>query len=156
MLKIVPASREHIMPFTMFLRSEDRLELKTASEGAPTWVSLTNCLAESDTALAAFDGNGHPVMLGGIKKVGPTGYVWGVATDAIKDHIRDIAFLTKPLFTSWFTRFGVNELRNHSLATNTLHHRWLKWAGAVFGKPEPVGPNGELFVPFTIHRTDYV
>lgn len=140
-----------------FLRPEDVEELRVASGRDDTAATVMDCVERSDVAYIAYDGN-DPVMIGGITaKDRPFGIVWGVATPRIIKNFREIATLTKPVLRDWFLMFPEMKLMfNHSMTVNTVHHRWLRWAGAELFPPVPRGPNGELFTPFLIRRSTYV
>jgi len=143
-------------PLSTRLREEDVEELHIASRGRSTLESLQVCLDNSDVTYISETDEG-PVMFGGINVRDTLGIIWGVATPLIRKNFKTIGALTRPVLRDWFLMFPeVRLMFNHSLTANTVHHRWLKWAGAELFPPVPRGPNGELFTPFIIRRSTYV
>lgn len=156
-MMIFKASSADARDFSESLRKEDVEELRVASRGMETEDSLLWSIANADVAYAAYTNDYRPVMLGGITARDTLGIIWGVATPLITKNVKTIATLTRPVIRDWFLMFPeVRLMFNHSLTANTVHHRWLKWAGAELFAPVPKGPNGELFTPFVIRRSDYV
>jgi len=47
-----------------------------------------------------------------------------------------------------------HQLYNYVDVRNDASIRWLTWAGALFGKPEPYGVEQRPFIPFTLTKSE--
>jgi hypothetical protein len=82
--------------------------------------------------------------------------IWACGTPEILKHKRAFVSNSRRTIERWFReRPGVDFFMNFSHASNSAHHRWLEWCGAEMLPALPMGPLGELFMPFTIRRTKY-
>lgn len=140
----LPSDAEEI---SFLLRPADRREIISCSGGDPL-DRLVRAIAVSDRSWVAVDPSGTPVVLFGVAPVGPgVGSPWMVCTPAIRDHGRQIARLTRPLSGALHANYAV--LTNFSDCRNTLHHRWLRWAGFSFtGVTTEYAHDGSPFVEF--------
>lgn len=137
------------------LRKEDAHEISMAAGRVPIATRLRENVELSTVSYVATSGD-QSVILGGIAVRQNFAAVWAVGTPLVSRHIRDIAAQTKPMIASWFEMFPeVLLMGNFSLASNTLHHRWLKWAGATMLPEIPLGPSGAYYVPFYFAREGY-
>lgn len=83
--------------------------------------------------------------------------IWMLATDEIENYSQTFLRNSKRMIRYLFEITGANRFYNYTYAKNKLHHRWLRWCGAVFG-PETilVGPDEKQFLMFVINRNEYV
>lgn len=128
MLKIRRATLDDVNSLAPRLREEDKTELKAVGHKDPIEALLygLNC---KDPTYVAEDEEGLPqIIFGTAPSPDPAvGYVWMVATEALKDHWIQVLRETRP----WIDRIRghYSLLANIVHADNKVHIRWLQWAG---------------------------
>lgn len=98
--------------------------------------------------------NGTPlVMLGLVKRdmLTGSGVVWMLGSDEVMKHKKDLLRQTKPLIDEMLTICP--RLCNMVHNKNRSSIIWLKWLGFTINEPIPHGPDGELFHPFYLERS---
>lgn len=130
MLRAVPATLAHAADLLPTLRPEDRREI-TSSSGLTAEASLARAVAVSERAWAALDDEDRVVLIFGVARMSKVvGSPWMLASTKINAHARQIARLTRPLVDALQVDFPI--LVNAADCRNTLHLRWLRWAGFTF------------------------
>jgi hypothetical protein len=140
------ASRRDCFAMAPILREADQGEC--AAHGVFPLDALLRGLDTSTLAVALEDDEGRSFAIYGVGPLSQPGRgaPWMLGTDAIKDN------------WVWFLRNTPEMIRNaHSAyphlynlvdARNTVHIRWLEWAGFTFGRTVPFGPLGLPFHEF--------
>jgi hypothetical protein len=139
------------------LRAADVRELM-ATYGHTRFLSgLERSVHLSEEALVGAPFGSRPALLWGIRQFTPrAALIWACGTPEILKHKRAVVENSRKIIARWFVeRPGVDFFMNFSHASNAAHHRWLEWCGAEMLPALPMGPLGELFMPFTIRRTKY-
>lgn len=128
------------------LREADIQEMK-ALDGSEPYPALVESLSSSVLAKVMVDDEGMPFGIYGVSPSDPecsdctVGTSWMLGTEDLKKH------------SLWFCKNHLRELDemhdhfpifgNFADVRNTVHIRWLKWAGFKFGRKVPHG--GTLF-----------
>ncbi len=147
MLRPAPATLEHVAQLAPRLRDADRREL-ISSTGQDPQLVLSAALGVSDNAWAALDQEDNVVFLYGVAPGGAgEGFPWMVAADAVLIHARFIARHTRTFVDGMNAHYPL--LRNFADCRNTLHLRWLRWAGFTFTRiTTEFSKDGTPFVEF--------
>lgn len=130
---IEPAWHDGVMEISWNLRSEDEREIQAASGMHPSDV-LPYCI-NKDTHIwrippCQYGDNSTLVAVFGIDDHGAIGVPWMVATREIEAHQMYFLRRCRQIVNEWSTRWPL--LTNCVDARNTLHIKWLKWAGFEF------------------------
>ncbi len=145
---IVPAEAAFAADLAPRLRDADVAEL--AANGRAPLEALTRCLGLSSLAFGIVAA-GRPIALYGFAPVSETtACPWLLAADELSTvHrswlLRNTQRIVKSGDHIW------SHHRNRVDARNTVHVRWLSWAGFTLEAPEPFGPFSLPFRAF--HRT---
>jgi hypothetical protein len=148
---VVPAQAEHIAPIVAKAREADKRELWALARATPL-----QCLRYGfKHSRAAFTGriDGEPVCMFGAtayNELGGIGVPWMVTSTGLDPLGAQKALLR-------LSRPGVAELRRqYPVLVNVVHGdnaaaiRWLRWCGFTIHPAQPMGPDSELFHPFTL------
>jgi len=137
------------------LRDADREEVLAASDDV---LGALRESADLSYYVKIIDASGKPMGIFGIADFSSERQaIWMVATDEILEHSQKLARYSKVMIRRLFEISGAEQFVNYTYAKNTLHHRWLKWCGAVLGTvPVTVGLKGKEFLPFVIERNTHV
>lgn len=132
------------------LRKSDEAELKAATPGEEIVDILLTGIMYSDPAYV-LDYYEDPVLMFGViphESREDTGIIWAVGTDNVRKVRREIVKFTR----EWLKNLGVGYkyLTNMVDARNTVHIRWLQWAGAQFHRSVSHPMNGLEFLEFSI------
>ena len=145
MLTVRQATPQDAISLASRLRKEDLKELQAVGSLTPE-ESLLFGFTSPDPCYVAVDENDVPHILGGVYPSHDQfiGYVWLVASDALSDNWVWVLRNSK----YWIERIQghYKVLANVVHAENTLHIKWLRWAG--FTVLREVKFNGELFYEF--------
>ena len=145
MLKVRLATLEDVHSLASRLREGDLREIDAVGRDTPL-ESLMLGLQSPDPTYVAVDGDDVPHIIFGTH---PTpdkflGLVWMMASDSIQDHWVQVLRETKPWVNKLRGRYEV--LANAVHKENTLHIKWLRWAGFTFLQEFTV--NGNTFYEF--------
>lgn len=148
---IVPGVRDMAHDLAPHLRAADAGELR--ANGRQPLEGLLRC-CDVSAQLSAITLGARPLALFGFADLGEgTGCPWLLGSDElVTDHRVWFLRHTPEIVSSGdhrWTRFW-----NRVDARNSLHVRWLRWAGFTVDPPAPHGPYGLPFHP--IHRTTAV
>lgn len=140
------ASRRDCFAMAPLMRGADRDEC--AAHGV---LPLDALLTGVDTATAAYtlEHDGRPFAIYGVGPLSRPGWgaPWMLGTDAIKDNWVWFLRQTPEMVRSVHAAYP--HLYNLVDARNTVHIRWLKWAGFDFGVVTiPAGPRSLPFYQF--------
>lgn len=131
MLTVRRATPEDAVDMASRLREADLKEILAVGRSSPE-ESLLVGLESPDPCYVAVDEDDRPQIIFGTVPSHEhfLGYVWMMATDAIKDNWVQVLRETKP----WVDRIRghYHVLANAVHADNHVHIRWLRWAGFVF------------------------
>lgn len=146
MLRLQRAWLGHVGLILPTLRPEDYQEIASASGKHPGAILAQG--VGMGKSWAALDEEDNPVLLFGVAPGGVgIGIPWLVASTGIVRHGRQIARLTRPLVDAMNEGYPV--LRNFADCRNTLHLRWLRWAGFTFLQTSTdFAADGSPFVEF--------
>lgn len=148
---VVLAESSHIAPIVANVREADRLELWAMARATPDQC-LRYGLQHSRTAYTGRI-DGVPVCMFGATPyslLGGIGVPWMVTATGLDRFSAQKALLrhSKP---------GVLELRRQfPILVNAVHAgnaaaiRWLRWLGFTIHPVQPMGPDSDLFHPFTL------
>lgn len=153
MLTIRPATLDDVRALAPRMRPEDAAEcwaiaeqtpLQALMEGVRTSVESYSVL-HADEVIAIY-GVGSCLFRG-------VGIVWMLGSDGIKRHSRDFLRQTRDQVRDLLTRWDV--LTNIVDERNTIHIRWLAWAGFSFTRRHPdMGHENRPFIEFTQYSKD--
>ena len=145
MLTVRAATESDILSLAPRLREADLLELKAWGERDPVQ-ALMEGLHSPDGCFVAVTPDDVPQIIFGTTPSSERylGFVWMMGTDAIKTHWVQVLRETK----MWLNRIRGDYLvlANAVYAKNTLHIKWIRWAGFVFLRKLSI--NGEEFYEF--------
>lgn len=130
------------------LREADKAEIK-AHSGIDPVVTLDHARRSGDRVRVVCLPNGVPAAIYGVNptSVEGLGSVWMVATNQF--HLLHRQFLRECREEIEDLGQGYRALFNYTDARNTVHHRWIKWAGFTFIKRhERFGVEGRPFLEF--------
>jgi hypothetical protein len=127
------------------LRQADLEEL-TASTDLPPLEALLYSIETTPETWACVDDDGQPFALYGTGREEDHGAPWMLGTDGIERHWRWFLRNT-PRIIEDVSR-GYPLLFNAVDARNTVHVRWLEWAGFTVLPDTFPGPKGHPFHPF--------
>lgn len=150
MLTVRQATEEDVYDIAQRLREADLKEIRAAGYDSPEEPLLLG-LRSPDSCYVAVDNDRPLIILGTCP--GPhegLGIIWMMATDDIQKHKVRVARQTRPLVDALGARYKV--LANAVHADNTLHIRWLKWAG--FKILREFTFNGNRFYEFAMTTRD--
>ena len=126
-----PATEADVAFIAPRLRPADLLEIG-ASVKADPYDALLRGLHSPDGCFVAETAAGVPVLIGGTSPSDSPllGYVWMMGTQEVETHWLRVLRNTQ----SWIQQFkgDYQLLANAVHEGNTLHMRWLKWAGFSF------------------------
>lgn len=145
MLKVRLATLEDVHSLAPRLREADLREIE--ANGRETALeSLLAGFNSPDPTYVAVDENDVPHIIFGTHPSPEEflGIVWMMATDSIKDHWVQVLRETKPWVNKLRGRYKL--LANAVHKDNTLHIKWLRWAGFNFLQEFTV--NGHTFYEF--------
>lgn len=146
MLTARQATREDVLYIAPRLRRADMREIE-AGGGDPVG-SLLQGLESPDGCYVGVDDEDHPVLIFGTNPSPDPhlGWVWMMATDAVRKHRRQLLRETR----QWVLQIGrkYRVLSNAVHADNTLHIRWVAWAGFTF--INRFNFNGQDFLEFAL------
>lgn len=86
------------------------------------------------------------VCIFGVAGEGEIGAPWMLASPLLKDIRRSFVRECKEYLEEMSKGYSI--LTNVTWAKNIEHHRWLNWLGFILEDPRPMGPDGELYIPF--------
>ena len=154
-LYAVPSTLAHAAELAQDLRMEDAREIVSSSGKDPAF-ALASAVSRSELARTALDGDGRPVLIFGVARLGPgLGSPWLMASPKVAAHGRQIARLTRPLVDALQDDYPV--LTNYADTRNELHLRWLRWAGFSLTRVTTAyATDGTPFVEFIRIRNHHV
>lgn len=148
---VVPASAEHIAPIAGDARAADTVELwaqaRTTPEDAMRRGMKLSALVFTglidDAPVCMFGATPYSMLAG-------QGVAWMVGSNGLNPLRAQKALLreSKQALGVLLKRYPL--LFNAVDDRNEATKRWLRWMGAVFLEPVPIGHDGELFRPFFI------
>lgn len=140
-----PATESDVKYIAPRLREADKTEMNAAGH-TDHLEGLLECLEGSTSCYVAVDESDLPVMIGGVAPSPESfvGYGWMMATTDIDKHWVSILRNTHQWINTY--REGYKVLTNLVHEKNTLHIRWLRWAGFCFLRRVEV--NNEGFYEF--------
>lgn len=131
MLTVRRAFPEDAVDLAKRLREADLLEIQAVGSKSPE-DSLLLGVRSPDGCYVAVDETDTPHIIFGTYPSHEhfLGYVWMMASDALKEHWVQVLRETRP----WIERIRghYRVLANAVHAENTTHIRWLRWAGFTF------------------------
>ncbi len=153
-LHIRSAVHEDLAVIAASIREEDETEI-IASGFENTEEALEHSFENSSAAYCLEGPDGIPLAVFGVVPQGGlhTGRacVWMLGTTEISKKKKSFAKLSKPMIAQLLGLYPV--LSNIFDARYYKTIRWLRWCGAKFGEPYPLGINRELFRKFEIRRS---
>ncbi|MBX6334126.1 hypothetical protein IRY61_02160 [Candidatus Saccharibacteria bacterium] len=146
MLIVRPATVSDVESLAPRLREADLLEIRAAGSETPLEVLMEGLESPDGCWVAVTEDDDIPHVIFGTapSPVPFLGFVWMMASDEVRTHWFQILRETRP----WVARLGekYEALTNVVHAKNTLHIRWIKWAGFTFLRELEI--NGESFYEF--------
>lgn len=143
-IRVVPTNLKHIGELSNTMRQEDKDEIFHLARLTPgeALAQSYNCSSYIRTALL----DGSVVCIFGISKVGERGIPWMLASPLLmkvrKTFLRECRKYLEEMSQ------GVTSLDNVAWSKNTVHIQWLKWLGFTMCEGIPLGPDGEVYIPF--------
>lgn len=150
MIRIIPATPEHIAMICADVRACDVAEVE-ASSGNSVASALQQGLEAGD-AFAAF-WNDEPLCLFGVVGCDEAPWVgapWAIGTNAITKHKR--AFMRESLKQMRKAAMCYSVLVNYVDDRNDVAKQWLTWLGFRLHDPEPYGVQQMPFRMFVFER----
>lgn len=136
------------------LRASDIREIWASHHHTPEQ-ALTYCF-ENASYCQTIVNKGKPTAMFGFCPEGPKhpdiASVWLLGTNGIPEMWIHFLRLTRIFIPEMLTHYP--HLYNWVDARNEASIRWLKWAGAKFGYPEPYGLDKRPFIPFRLVRAE--
>lgn len=127
------------------MRDEDRQEIWRLARKSPL-AALSGGYTNSKPCRTALL-DGRVVFIAGIADAGPgQGVPWMLASDLLTKVSRP--FLRECREGLAEMSEGYDVIYNVAWSKNETHLRWLRWLGFEFQPAIPMGPDGELFIPF--------
>ena len=144
-MRVRTATEKDVRYLAPRLRDADRLEMQASGHPDPL-EGLLDCLNGSTSCYVAVDESDLPVMIGGVAPSPDSfmGYGWMMASAGMEKHWVAILRNTHQWINDYKGEYTV--LTNFVHEKNTLHIRWLRWAGFHFLRK--VGINNEGFYEF--------
>lgn len=138
-----------IKEFLLDLREADRRELAAVCDGM-FGKEIAESIKNSAEAYKVIGGAGVPLAVFGIVLVeGRAGrMIWCLGTNALEPYKWPFIRESRSIVMDWKQKH--RRLYNCVGAFNEKSIRWLKWLGAEFSEPFPVGEKNEKFVYFEI------
>lgn len=152
-LEIVPAGMDHVASIAARMRQADVDEVWASSRSTPHQALMFSLQRSTEAWTAMLDG--RPEVMFGVARIsvlGGTGIAWLLGTDTAAEHSRLFVRQSAEWRGKLLERYDV--LRNFVSDQNEVSVRWLRWMGAVFSDPAPIGVDGELFRLFELRRAD--
>lgn len=145
MLTFRAATESDVLSLAPRLREADLMEIRALGEHDPVQALMDGLLSPDGCMVAVTPDDVPQIIFGTTPSSEPhVGFVWMMGTDEIKTHWVQVLRDTKPWINK--VRRDYHVLMNAVHAKNTLHIRWIKWAGFVFLRKLPF--NGEEFYEF--------
>jgi len=145
MLTVRPATESDVRSLAPRLREADLMEISAVGRESPEESLLLGLHSPDGCYVAVTEDDVPQVIFGTHPSTEPyLGYVWMMASDSIKDNWVQVLRETQP----WIQKIRGNYrvLSNAVHAKNTLHIKWLRWAGFTFLRKVEV--RGEEFYEF--------
>lgn len=153
MLRVREATNRDVISLSQRLRDADLDELWHCGRDNPA-DALWNGLWFSDRCLVAVDENDEAQIIWGVVPLPDAslniGAVWMLASDSLKDNW--IQVLRETRYWLGDLSKGYDLLTNSVYAENTVHIRWIRWAGFTFVR-EHKKPRGGSFYEFALIPT---
>lgn len=144
-VEVVPTTIKHIVELAHTMRQEDRDEIwHLARLNSEQSLKLSY---EVSSHVRTVTLNKRVVCIFGMAGEGTTGYPWMLASPLLTK-IRK-TFLRQCREQLAEISGGRERLMNVAWSKNTEHIRWLKWLGFQLDEPIPLGPDRELYIPFS-------
>jgi hypothetical protein len=145
MLTVRRATPEDAVSLAKRLRKADLKEISAVGRTSPEESLMVGVLSP-DSCYVAVDENDVPHIIFGTHPSDDhfLGYVWMMASEQITEHWVQILRETRPWIDTIRNHYRV--LANAVHADNTVHIRWLRWAGFTFLKEYTF--NGNRFYEF--------
>ena len=133
------------------LREADILEIQAFTQGSIE-DALKASLVASDECWIMVSPRGEPAGVVGIGKTAKesVGMIWLMATHELEAYPMTFLRHSKEFISHIFQTHPYILLHNYTDARNLVHHKWLKWCGAVALNKIPLGIHGEDFYEFVI------
>jgi hypothetical protein len=139
--KIIKARAEHIEHIVAHIRAWDKTEM-LAYNGMEPLESINESLKNSEDCWTGVV-SGIPVCMFGVAE---SNYIWLVGTDDVDKYNKLFLVKSKRFLNKMLKKYS--RLENYVEQKNTRSVQWLGWLGFNMEKPEPMGPNNELFIHF--------
>jgi len=151
-LTFAVATPDHLASLLPNLRPEDVRELVSSTGHGPA-TALIHSLSLSEITVVALGEAQEVVAMFGLAAASETtGVPWMVASTAAPAHARDIARHSRPIADRMNARYPL--LVNAADCRNSLHIRWLTWAGFELGEVTTEhAADGSPFITFHRSRT---
>ncbi|HCL3314571.1 TPA: hypothetical protein N2A14_002579 [Pseudomonas aeruginosa] len=153
MLKVRRATHADAVDLAQRLREADLREIQAAGHSSAE-ESLLVGVNSPDPCYVAVDAEDTPHVIFGTHPSGDPllGFIWMMASDQLKAHWVQVLRETRPWLDRMRGHYRV--LANAVYAENTVHIRWLRWAGFTFLREFEF--NGSRFYEFAkmIHHED--
>lgn len=141
------ATPQDVLSFAPRMREADKQEVE-ALTGLDPLACLSLGLMHSDPCMAGVGSNGEVVMIFGITRMDQnTGGIWMLASDEIKDNVRELVRMGKRWLDEQQALYPV--LTNVVDERNDVHLRLIKHMGFKFLEPiTDYGPGKVTVIPF--------
>lgn len=153
MLKVRRATRKDAVDLAKRLREADLREIQAVGRSSAEEALLAG-IASPDPCYVAVDEEGVPhVIFGTHPSDDPLlGFIWMMASDHLKTNWVQVLRETRPWLERMRGHYRI--LANAVYAENSVHIRWLRWAGFTFLREFEF--NGRRFYEFAkmIHQED--
>ena len=138
-----------LVDLALTLRDIDVKELKALGNASAYTALQYSVRNSSGECFLCFD-SGKPLCAYGITdSIGEYGrMIWFLSSDAIDLHKREFMQGSRKVLEDWQAQYGA--LFNLVMEENNKSIRWLKWLGARFYEPKPIGMNGENYMLFIL------
>lgn len=147
---MVATNLKHIAELSVTMREEDQKEIWHLARLSPEEALRRSYEGSQYIRTVILDD--RVVAIFGCSQVGEVGIPWMLASPLLLK-IRK-TFLRRCRGYLDEMSEGCSSLANMAWSKNTVHLQWLQWLGFEMGQGVPMGPDGEIYIPFFKVITD--
>ncbi len=141
---MVTTNLKHIAELSVTMREEDRDEIWHIACLTPHEALSKSYKSSQYIRTVVLDG--RVVAIFGCARTGEVGVPWMLASPLLlkikKSFLRGCREYLDEMSQ------GCKFMTNYAWSKNTVHLQWLQWLGFEMQPGVPMGPNGEIFIPF--------
>lgn len=111
---------------------------------------LEESLMNSSVAIKVLSPDDKPLCIYGVTEIkGVEGYlIWCVGTNELMKYKKSFVKMSKHILGNWKKQYGI--MYNCVSVDNKKAIAWLKYLGATFSEPFPVGEDDKYFMKFVL------